>query len=263
MRIISKFRDYYDTAMGYGIDKTIIYVRNEKEWEPKDTGDKIVLTDLIGKLEQIMPHGRFPGFDFHLYNILLGFCGKLYPLYIIEEEPITICPTIKGVVDSILLRLKSKKDKANFIERFINSKRDVFNIYRPDPIQNNLRKFENKVENTNAIPAFFLLKSPIFYWSNYNTIDIAGNVVKKAKTIYTNVCLKELNFQKIMNPYVALQELSMFIGGVLGNIEQPPQITDDKVLRDSKGFDNMSFKQKSPGKKANRAKNKANKRRSS
>lgn len=34
MRIISKFNDYYDGAMGYGMDKTVVYDRSSAEYLP-------------------------------------------------------------------------------------------------------------------------------------------------------------------------------------------------------------------------------------
>ena len=42
MRIISKFGDYYDSALGFGIDTTCIYVRKkEKIQVPKELKDSI------------------------------------------------------------------------------------------------------------------------------------------------------------------------------------------------------------------------------
>jgi hypothetical protein len=55
-----------------------------------------------------------------------------------------------------------------------------------------------------------------------------------------------------MDPYTAYQELVMWIGNKAVN-EYPPQIVDDIVLRDSKGFDKWSFKNK-PGYRKKRGK---------
>lgn len=68
MRIISKFRDYYDSVQRTGIDKSTIYMRNEIEGE--------VPTELlIGTWHgwSAAPHG------------VIGFCGKLYPYYWLSE----------------------------------------------------------------------------------------------------------------------------------------------------------------------------------
>jgi hypothetical protein len=56
--------------------------------------------------------------------------------------------------------------------------------------------------------------------------------------------LKRLGFAKALDPYTAFQELSMWIGGVLGGTS--PEIVvikNDKVLLESHGFDNrFSFR---------------------
>src|SRR5277367_2219563 len=56
--------------------------------------------------------------------------------------------------------------------------------------------------------------------------------------------LKQLGFAKALDPYTALQELSMWIGGVLGGTSpEIVTITDNKVLVENHGFDNkISFR---------------------
>jgi hypothetical protein len=55
--------------------------------------------------------------------------------------------------------------------------------------------------------------------------------------------LKGIGFAKAIDPYTAFQELSMWIGGVLGgNSPETVSITDDKVLAESHGFDKESFR---------------------
>lgn len=59
MKIISKFHDYYDTALAFGIDKTIIYNRIQSD-EKNTTGLSL-------------PHP-----ENNYRNFWIGFCGKLY-----------------------------------------------------------------------------------------------------------------------------------------------------------------------------------------
>jgi hypothetical protein len=56
--------------------------------------------------------------------------------------------------------------------------------------------------------------------------------------------LKRLGFAKALDPYSAFQELSMWIGGVLGGTSpEIVTIKDDKTLIESHGFDNrFSFR---------------------
>jgi hypothetical protein len=56
--------------------------------------------------------------------------------------------------------------------------------------------------------------------------------------------LKRLGFAKALDPYTAFQELSMWIGGVLGGTSpEIVTIKDDKTLIEGHGFDNrFSFR---------------------
>ena len=56
--------------------------------------------------------------------------------------------------------------------------------------------------------------------------------------------LKQLGFAKALDPYSAFQELSMWIGGVLGGTSpEIVTIKDDKTLIEGHGFDNrFSFR---------------------
>ena len=65
--------------------------------------------------------------------------------------------------------------------------------------------------------------------------------------------LSDFKFQRVFDPYTAYQELVMWLGNQATN-EYPPQIRDDKVLRDAKGFDDWSFKNKWSEKKQRRSK---------
>ena len=84
MRIISKFRDYYDIGQGVGFDDTIMYLRKTK----------------ILNGEEELAKERFK----HLRSgeLLLGFCGKIYPLVILrklEDEKKTPEGKLRKVLD--------------------------------------------------------------------------------------------------------------------------------------------------------------------
>ena len=59
----------------------------------------------------------------------------------------------------------------------------------------------------------------------------------------TNICLKDFGFQKMVDPFTAFQEISMFFNSTLTNLKTPVMpVGDDKVLAASKGFDKWSFR---------------------
>src|SRR5690606_23356119 len=68
MRIISKYRDYYDYVQSFGFDPNMVYVRNT-EWKPISKQDY--------KLRDIR---IISGYNkSHIVDLLIiGFCGKIY-----------------------------------------------------------------------------------------------------------------------------------------------------------------------------------------
>jgi len=55
--------------------------------------------------------------------------------------------------------------------------------------------------------------------------------------------LKRIGFAKALDPYTAFQELSMWIGGILGGTSpEIVRIIDDKVLIENHGYDKHSFR---------------------
>jgi hypothetical protein len=62
--------------------------------------------------------------------------------------------------------------------------------------------------------------------------------------------LKDAQFAKVFDPYMAFQEIALWVGGILSGTENPiVQITDDLVKIEKHGFDKkLSFrKAKSTG----------------
>ena len=53
MRIISKFHDYYDSALSYGADDTLVYLRHTEEISAKNVEDKRIVAalDELGRLK--------------------------------------------------------------------------------------------------------------------------------------------------------------------------------------------------------------------
>lgn len=66
MIINSKFHDYYDTALAYGVDKTIVLNRHEQVVDTPEVISKLPTRYSWGRLGQ------------ELYGFWIGFCGKMY-----------------------------------------------------------------------------------------------------------------------------------------------------------------------------------------
>ena len=66
-----------------------------------------------------------------------------------------------------------------------------------------------------------------------------------------------------MDPFTAFQEIAMFLGQSLTELDRAPRtVGDDKLIAASKGFDDQSFRTLAPGmKKLQRKANRERKRR--
>ena len=89
-----------------------------------------------------------------------------------------------------------------------------------------------------------------------------GNGGPKQYAVLRNPVLRDLEFQRVMDPFTAFQEIAMFLGGVLAVEDKAPlRAGSDEVVARQKGFDEWSFRTMSPGqKKLNRRANRLRKR---
>lgn len=229
MRIISKFKDYYDTVQIYGVDNKTTFIRktsdpissktldilaSDFDWPGKSTFRKIPWNATNVTL---IPH------DY----LLLFFCGAVYPIVVYQEIlnntniKLTYCYDINAI-DTLMIKHKVEKyfEKEKYISWFIDLRRknkikELFNI----PIN------KNKV-----VTLHHKIESPYFIFSLYDS------------TIIINPILKNLQFFRIIDAFKAYQEIYMFISGILGG--KSPKIIEvsDEIRKYKHGFDKWSFK---------------------
>lgn len=237
MRILGG-RDYYDSALAYGRDDTIIFNRRREDWivGMKDFG--------------IKPPFPFRKWDFSKNNsassdaelsaVFIIFCGNFYPAICVEEG-IGVNP------DTFLYERKHHFyydcDKAWDV---------AISKYYPDEINRKKLKWFDRWSKEARIrfDRFFdyKLSSADVEYLIHNRISIA--TMKAVNTLPSEWCweidkdtLKDLNFAAVLDPYSAMQELSMWVGGVLGSSgPKMVDITDDSIKIHKHGFDKMSFR---------------------
>ena len=209
MRIISKFKDYYDIGQSLGIDPSIVYVRNTVD----------------------LTH------PFNIYNhygdlrwAVIGFCGKIYPVVyhsknigvgvesktisIIsynEQEVLSYCR--QNGIDTYIQTLEGNRDwtdKRSGVEKFFDTTPNCFLANFPD------------LFHTNSVAIFIVLP-----YQN---------------KIVLNPLLRSWHFYKVFDSYRAFQELSMYVGGILSTPIKPVLVPTDDIMRDIKGFDRFSFR---------------------
>ena len=124
--------------------------------------------------------------------------------------------------------------------------------------RNNSHGFDFKKQNVEAAYQFFdkdIRFKNLFV--NYNTPTfIIRYRISGYKIVMTlNPILKDLNFHTQLDPYTCYQEIAMYVSGVLGVGEKEIIKISDVEKRNKAGFDDVSFKQVSPGKKFKRRNN--------
>lgn len=214
MKIISKFKDYYDTASSYGIDKEVLYVRTPQK--TKLTSDQ----NGFGRLNSYIR-------GYEVEKRLIGFCGEIYPLLVLYPTDDTSgYKRISGAKPIIcysreeFLRYHSVKKSRTYYRYRFDAPLDMF--YSQD--------------YSSCKELFQSLKAPIFMVS----------VAHRETFVETNIKLKDLNFYRIKDSATAFQDIFQFVSGVLAGSENPMvQISDkDKIAK--RGFDKWSFRKQSP-----------------
>lgn len=242
MRIISPFHDYYDTAQGLGFDPLLTYRREvEKKVVSMDRLDPV-----IHELCTMSKHG----WDFEPKFIIIGFCGRLYPAYVIPEfrmdgEALTSRPASRVVMT--VEELDACKD-----ERYDHRDNKWSRAAKAR------RWGALKQQGTVVSPETFrLLGAPIWL---AEPCDWRWNG-PSSMTIHTNVRLANFDFQKHFDAYSAYQEIAMYLGSILAASDDSARtVGNDEVIARAKGFGPESFRSSAPSvKKSRRRENRARK----
>jgi len=223
MKIVSKFSDYYDVGLSFGIDHKIYYERTMKK----------LLEDLNVNIRKV--DKDYGDNTYLFYPGVIGFCGEIYPFVFVE---------------------KYEKKKGNYISNEKLIERDCFynkkelNDYIKDKKESsypfmfnpeNMLDYNDK-ELKIFKEVFEKYDTPLFSYTNIHLDDF--NVPEAIRTtggLVLNPKLFKYKFNKVKDPIVAFQEISMYLGK-----QKNPEIEvsdmDDKVIAQSKGFGCMSFK---------------------
>jgi hypothetical protein len=217
MRIHSHFKDYYDSALSFGIDPALHYNRDDgrrfyytqdiKAKLPQDLTNEIAHhdTDLVRAGRHWIPKG------FHSY-FLIGFCGRIYPCIKISKD---------GRV------------------RFLYSE-DALKAYeaeRGSPFRKDTHKrMVNFLASSITRDDIFIeVNAPVFIL--YDDSEVRGHELY----LDTNPFLKEIEFFRAVDAFAAFQEISMYLGNQLVKRDRPDEIAD-KYKISQHGFDNWSFR---------------------
>ena len=247
MLIVSKFRDYYDSAVGFdGVDKTCVFNRVpsiekskqiEKLFDVETThwrsGPYRYGTSYWGKHK--------PGEFSSITPFVVGFCGKTYvgyTFYRFLDSQLRIGePEIVYGEDFFALKTFDTKGKYSSGK----TDRDQLNAF--------LGKFHNKEHQE----LFIKHHTPIFiydYGTNLSGLERPDGRygALDEKVLILNPCLKNYGFYQVFNSASTFQEVQMYLQGVLGNKEKETPNLDEKHMLLKHGYDKWSFR-KEPNKK--------------
>jgi hypothetical protein len=246
MYIIAKKKDYYDGVAGTtGIDKTIVYERETIEFEGEDmpkvfrsrgyyTNFRDRENNPLYKLgNSHIKKEYWKTYPRHSY-FLIGFCGKLYvgfKLYGLKdtEEYNNVNTTITFNQDYMIELFESKTYGGYF--------------------QDNL----NNVYQYDALHWFRDMRTPCFVYDQdfggIDHIDLKHYCCNYHSKFIINPLLKDYQFYKVFDAVQAFQEISMFMGGVLGRGEKEIVEVADKYKIAQHGFNKWSFRKEPENKK--------------
>jgi hypothetical protein len=229
MFIVSKFRDYYDSVSSFGIDKSIVYNRQESYIENRrhpfckneiisgkyGKHSSYLLSIFSYKERSYRWQNRLELKPYHIF-----FCGKIYIVYEkIECYDGNNRTEILYKEEDLLKAFEDKKIKLSK-----DSLKQISNMY-----------------------LFFNEKDCTFANIDYKSPCLMYDFNKEKLLI--NPCLADFEFYRVVDSASAFQSIQSFISGVMGVGEKPMiEIKEnDKIV--SKGFNKWSFRNPDPPKR--------------
>lgn len=230
MRIISKFRDFYDGVMRTGMDRDVVYVREEK---------KVSTTEDFGVNFDTQDSGSsyrsYRGYSVKL--LFLGYCGQIMRVMDLKYEvkdPNYINPVeVRRVFfdfnefKDFMLENKLARDWDFDNRRWYHSK---FEKYRD-------------ADTKKMQEIFHRFQTPLFLLTHVSKYASKGTT-----TIHLGPRLQALDFHKFKDPYTTYQDIFQYVSGVLNHPETKMVKISDKDKIHKHGFDKWSFRQKGPKK---------------
>jgi hypothetical protein len=252
MLIISKFHDYYDAIARNGVDKSIIFIRNEQKLETeKDRPNWYKLPKEFNEFNDLLTYeskGSYnqPGY-YYIQILFVLFCGKCYPIYRYSYLDVDKTPLYSGkTVTYEYIRHRGYTHDLNSLPEFIKLKTakesgyyrrtySIFGANSSDYIKQDFTDLQIQ------------FKSPIAIVHVIPT-DSVDYRCRPDNQVIINPCLKNFGFQVVKDPFSTFQEIQSFISGVMGGSSPPMVEIEDKYRIDMHGFDKHSFRSsKRPG----------------
>lgn len=240
MRIISKFKDYYDTVQVYGQDLSLIFNRQEKESHvipgkiKKDEFSQLVVdlfSDFLRIGNRVRSRKKDISGSYFTYTcspVIFGFCGKYYP--ILEIDIFLKSST------SEKFYLYSLTEYKNFESEYLQKNKSK-NKWGSSFLEQSINMFFLDFKNLENDDVFIDLKIPIFLLKFQNILTTEIQFIENP-----NLKEKFQGVQKIKPPFEAYSEISQYIGNILTDTSLEDINLTDIQKANNHGFDKWSFR---------------------
>jgi hypothetical protein len=217
MKIISKYKDYYDHAAMYGIDPHIVYDRHSYQIET--LGSLKPFATEISSSYLKSSHRFSHKIYSNITPFLIGYCGNFKIGWELNKHH----------------WLNDTKPEYSYDVEYIKSifKQDKSNIYYASKL------IDERIEQYSRIKSIKLFKE----------INAPLVAIKSLDVATVNPKLKDYEFQKVIDPYELFQEISMFLAGTLNSGERDVVEIPDKYRKEQHGMDKWSFRNPDPPKR--------------
>jgi hypothetical protein len=248
MRIISKFKDYYDSAASLGVEMSTVFTR----LSPELVGtvgykDSVPFPEEFTILRKMSKH-RIQSYSvkdcsLDFCTLYVGFCGKIYPGVRVEIRDSSKLDY--PLISSKVFYSKDSLEKYIYLNKFdIRTDTHLFRFrmslepFKDKHTQDILKEFFHVgYEFQYPLKCALEKKWVIFMYESYYT-----NFSTSREVLIHNPKLSDVEFFKVFDPHTAFQEIEMFISGVLGAPNKEPLLISDKDRIQQHGFDKRSFR---------------------
>jgi len=210
MKIVSKFQDYYDCGLAYGVDENIVYTRTEHV-------ERIKMVNGSNTREVRLRDNRPTRYGinspswYRLQPNYLHFCGMVYPFYRLFKSE-KIGRDRKTGEDVIREWTEYYWDNESVSKEYSVSReksRHAYNPGEPFDMANEWNviiddELNQRYQSPIVVEVFGTIEQRQAFRPIYHDVSEVNHII--------NPCLKDYGFGNLIDPYTAFQEISMYLG---------------------------------------------------